>query len=220
MAKTTGVLRRFEVLLAVGCLLATSGACAGGSSDATATATNEPDATVPAGWEPFDRGAMSGAVPPGWDPYFLTAEEFVSLAKEGLSSVSLSAQMGKVANKLKSSEVPGVVLVVLGGVDGFPNVNLQPCYQGAKPLPAADGREAAKAYGKGSGLTVEVAGEIRMGGKRFALLKVGFTNEYDSYQAFVGSADCVSIATLTTYPGDTAALSDFRTFLSMLKVSH
>ena len=61
MTKTTGALRRFGVLLVVGCLFATSGACSnGGDSDAAATATNESDATVPTGWEPFDRGALSG----------------------------------------------------------------------------------------------------------------------------------------------------------------
>ena len=164
---------------------------------------------------------MSGAVPPGWDdPYVLTAEEFVSSAKEGLSSANLSAKADKVAGKLKPSDVPEVVLVILGGEDGFPNINVQPCAKGVKPVSADDGKDFAKAYGKGFGVTVEVAGEFAVKGKRFALIRAHISNEYDTYQAFFGSADCVSVATLTTYPGDTAPLSDFKTFLGMLRVSH
>ncbi|MBE0609048.1 MAG: hypothetical protein IH609_06695 [Dehalococcoidia bacterium] len=199
-------------------LLTLAVSCGSSGGDGTEGLTLSSEATAPEGWEEFDYGAISGAAPPGWDTHVYSADEFVELSKQGLSGVPLNPSMAKVADELKASDLTENVLW-LGHPNGFPNVNVQPCYPGGKAVATRDAEQFVKVYEEELGLKAEVVGEVAAQGGQFAIFKVGAFGEFDTYQALIGRKACASIATLATEKGDTAPMDDFEAILGLLKIA-
>ncbi len=213
----------FTALLA---LVALATAACGGGDDEPAAADDADDrratstpakGKVPSGWETFDFGAISGAAPDGWEASLLTSEEFLELARAGLSGSNAAPDSIEFLETLDSEDLSKVVLLLTTD-EGYPNINVQPCYPAQSLVDTKNADSQAAAYAKAIGLDVEVVGDVEIDGKDFALLKADYYDELDTIQAFYGTSDCVNIATLTGQPADDALIDDFKQMLQLLEI--
>jgi hypothetical protein len=161
---------------------------------------------------------MSGAVPWGWRTYLLDADEFLSLSRRGLTSTVLDGELRKHYEGLEAADVAKTALVALGDESGFPSINVQPCFPGAPVGLAENGVELAEQLGRAAGVTIHFADSVEIGQRRFALLKLELSPQFDVYEAFVGDESCVSVIALGTVLGDRRSLPDFKMFLALLRV--
>ena len=98
---------RAVLLSAFIAIVAFAGMACGGGDDASSASEDDDDekkatstpatSKVPSGWEKFDFGALSGAAPGGWEASMLNSEEFLELARAGLSKLESGARFGRVS---------------------------------------------------------------------------------------------------------------------------
>lgn len=215
-------LRRFVFIAICGLGVILPAGCTG-KDEGREAKDAEPDTAsqteVSRGWDEFDYGSVRGAAPESWSTLVMESTDFMDLVRTGLKETDLSAKAKSSFEKLGPDEVSDKVLVAVADTaEGFPNINVQLCFPGAKPISAKDGEAAASALAEALGVQVTMVGELNLGHGSVSIFKAELFPDLDSYQTVVGDGDCGSIATLTTEPGDRAAFDDFETFLQLLEV--
>lgn len=206
--------RRAALLTALSGAVALTGFACGGDDDA-----DEPviSGEVPARWEVFDFGAIRGAAPRDWDASILDPEEFLELAQAGSLGSKAGEDFTEDLEQIDPADVPERVLLLITE-DGYPNVNVQPCFEGQVMVKSDDADELSQAYARAAGVDVEPFDDVEINGESFALLKADYYDGIDTIQAFFGEEGCVSIATLTGQPVDDALVDDFKTMLQLLEI--
>jgi hypothetical protein len=185
---------------------------------ATATPSSQAAAALPAGWKAFDEGAVTGALPSGWTSFVMDKDEYLRLAGQGLTQSFLSSAKQEQLLE-QAADFAKFMVVFVPDSGGFPNMNVQPCFPAGLPVTAAAGETGAEALSKETGLRIDVAGEVAFEDRSFALLKIEAYEQFAVYQAIVGKAGCVTVATLSALPGDETAVDTFITFVSQLRVA-
>lgn len=180
----------------------------------TVTTESAIPGNVPAGW---DFSAIRGASPEDLDASILEPAEFIELAQAG----SLASKAGDVIaedlEQIDAADVPERVLLLITE-DGYPNVNVQPCFEGQAMVKSEDADVLAAEYASAIGVDVESIDHVEIGDASFALLKADYYDGIDTIQVFNGERGCVSIATLTGQPADDALIEDFKTILQLLEI--
>ena len=192
-------------------LLALSAACGGG--DDSSSEAPSPAAPARPGWKSFDKPGFSGQAAPAWKVAVLGREEYLKLAERGLAALDLDS-VETVLEGLETSET--ILLVMMDQDQKFANnINVQPCFPGEQQR---SGKETVDLYREEAGIAAEVVSRVRYLDRDYDLIQARFYEQVDTYQAWVGDGDCVSIVTLTVRKGETSPLDDLRAFLAALEV--
>jgi hypothetical protein len=174
-----------------------------------------PTPTPPAGWDSFDDTGFSGALPDDWDYWILPQDEFLELAREGLTESRLKSAAVDSINDAAPEDFAETVLFVLMGKDDFPNINVQPC---APDLRSKSINNLQALYEEELGVDVQAAGEIEYQGEQSTFLKARMFDGVDTYQTIVGRSGCYSIVTLTALPSNAGAITDWKRFMAHLVI--
>jgi len=108
-----------------------------------------------------------------------------------------------------------VIPLDTGSTGSRENINIH-CTGGVSTQPSGD--QIVQILRNG-GLQASKVGAVTVEGWTRDLLKVEFFPDFDTYQTYILKGPCFYVMTLTAGMNRTSAVDDFRTFLSMLRIS-
>lgn len=164
---------------------------------------------VPEAWEPFRADDVRGHAPPGWDRALVDPSE---LDAEVADEVDIDPEiLEQASNAMEESGEPLLLFVLEDSAAFVANINILPCQGGGMVMPGPD--DIVSQY-DASGFDAEV---IEDGEHGVSLVRAQISETFDTYQAVVGTTDCVRFATLSVEAGDETRVSDFALFTELLE---
>lgn len=168
----------------------------------------------PEGWKSFSEGAFSGGVDKDWNVVNVDVSKGAANLPADVPEAIVDA-----VDSFAAAGNAEVFFIFLDEEEEFAtNLNILGCEsEDAKDI-VSDGKKLADYY-KSRGVQATVSGQVQYDGRSFDLIKLKVTSDLDSYQVYLEKDGCYMPATLTTRLGETQPLTDFRTFLSFLKIN-
>jgi hypothetical protein len=193
--------------LALGLLVALLflAACGGGSSR-----------VLPEGWQAFSEGPFSGGIRDNWTPAYLDVSDpdFGDALPEDIPSSIIEA----IAEFLDAGNSPNVFFVFLELNPEFSsNINILPCESAQAGAFLSNSANVIQYY-EAQGMRVSRRGNLTYDGRNFDLIQLHISESFDTHQVYLETDDCYTAVTLTSRPGNTGSVDDFRTFVSLLNI--
>jgi hypothetical protein len=168
----------------------------------------------PEGWKSFSEGPFSGGVDKDWRVVNVDTSKGAANLPADVPQAIIDA-----VDSFAASGNTEVFFIFLDEGEKFAtNLNILGCENPDAKDIVSDGKKLADYY-QSQGVQAAVSGQVKYDGRSFDLIKLKVTSDLDSYQVYLEKDGCYMPATLTTRLGETQPLTDFRTFLSFLKIN-
>lgn len=186
-----------------------------------ATPTSEPQ--VRDGWQTFRFGSLRGSAPQNWESHRLTFEEYLELAKSDIDISNVpegtDEDLEKGIDELTDDDLSRAVIAFFESGKDIPVLYLMPCWD-VRPWPSDDAKEISEGYSSQPGFVKHVhAGDVTNAGSSFAIMKIDYYDQFDSFSTNIATESCSSMISIVTELNDDVAFEQFRGFVEALRFS-
>jgi hypothetical protein len=185
---------------------------------APTTAAKPAAATMPDGWAEFRQAGFSGGVKKNWSVTFIDASDAnVQQELESIVQAMNAPDTVKQGLAQQMAAEGSIFFVFMETFEQFTtNINIRGCEQLSDA--AATGATMVNVL-KQNNINASVVDKATYSGNTVDVYKMDILPGLETYQSLLKVGSCYTYATLSTKPvNSTAAIGDFKSFLSLLKI--